>query len=194
MDVMSDGKPQNRPYKTLGARLKQLREKLKESQAEVAGAVEIEVRSLQKYEQGFKRPPEDILLLLTNHFGMKAQAVAKLWHLAGYEPLPLEESTTVDDKRIQDNQALASIVVFPFDTRVIYTDNLQVTTNEHGVVLHFGQQNEQDKSMVVSRIGMSKTYALEVIEELMKALRESVRKDKQLPEPKQSSQKQDKTD
>src|SRR3954469_20349750 len=73
------------PFKTLGEKLKIIRQKLHESVAEVSGAVEIEEQVLSRIEQGHERPSEDILLLLINHFGMQDDDAAKLWQLAGYD-------------------------------------------------------------------------------------------------------------
>src|SRR6266705_3475310 len=82
---MSDERPEL-PFKSLGERLKGLRQKLQESVAEVSGAVEIEEKALERMEQGYERPSEDILLLLINHFNIQDDEAAGLWKLAGYDP------------------------------------------------------------------------------------------------------------
>src|SRR5256885_9173824 len=73
------------PFKTLGEKLKAIRQKLHESVAEVSGAVEIDEQQLARIEQGQERPSEDVLLLLINHFGMQEDDAANLWQLAGYD-------------------------------------------------------------------------------------------------------------
>jgi len=82
---MSEQKQNTPPFKTLGTHLKYLREQVRESLAEVSGAVEIDVNVLERIEQGFERPSEDILLLLISHFAMPDQEAVQLWELAGYD-------------------------------------------------------------------------------------------------------------
>jgi transcriptional regulator with XRE-family HTH domain len=58
------------PYKPLGAILRHLRERNRESIAEVSGAVEIDESALDRIEDGSERPSEDILMLLISHFSV----------------------------------------------------------------------------------------------------------------------------
>ena len=71
------------PYETLGSQLRRLRERNRESVAEVSGAVEIDETELSKIESGTDRPSEDILLLLISHFAVEDDKAAELWQLAG---------------------------------------------------------------------------------------------------------------
>src|ERR1700744_589990 len=73
------------PYETLGSQLRNLRERNRESVAEVSGAVEIDETELSKIEAGAERPSEDILLLLISHFAVEDDKAAELWQLAGYD-------------------------------------------------------------------------------------------------------------
>src|ERR1700748_2828432 len=73
------------PYETLGSQLRHLRERNRESMAEVSGAVEIDETELSKIEAGAERPSEDILLLLISHFAVEDDKAAELWQLAGYD-------------------------------------------------------------------------------------------------------------
>ena len=77
-------KSESAPYRTLGNKLKALRENAKETLADASGAVEIDVKLLASYELGQARPSEDVLLLLISHFGAKDEEAVKLWEMAGY--------------------------------------------------------------------------------------------------------------
>ena len=67
----------NSPLQTLGSRIKIERERLKESIAEVSGAVEIDIDLMQKIENGEHIPSEEILLLLISHFDIEDGAADK---------------------------------------------------------------------------------------------------------------------
>src|SRR5690349_9860745 len=95
------------PYKTIGWHLKFAREQLKESLAEVSGAVEIDEKTLISIENGLRRPSEDVLLLLISHLGLDDAEATSLWELAGYS----------DDEPIQSTP-----VHLQQDLRVVYTD------------------------------------------------------------------------
>ncbi len=59
----------------------------------------------------------------------------------------------------------------PDVTPVLYTDNILMTVNEDGVVLDIGQKVGSTSSLqVVSRVGMSKTHARKLVNELGKLL------------------------
>lgn len=157
------------PYKTLGARLRGMRERLRESLAEVSGAVEIDLEMLTEIEQGKNRPSEDILLLLISHFAIKEDEATKLWDLAGYEKDTGTNSMSADEFGAIKN----AVMVMPFDIRIVYTDMAHVVVNDHGVVLNFMQTNgPNNQPLVVSRLGMSKEHARSVIELLQKTLAE----------------------
>ena len=68
-----------RPFRTLGWQLKLAREQLKETLAEVSGAVEIDNETLELIEQGKRRPSEDVLLLLISHLGFEDTEASSLW-------------------------------------------------------------------------------------------------------------------
>jgi transcriptional regulator with XRE-family HTH domain len=157
------------PYKSLGIRLKRLREKLQETLAEVSGAVEIDTVHLTEIEKGSKRPSEDILLLLISHFGMKEEDATTLWELANYEP----KNTTLANVTPEDvnNHAL---MIMPIEPRIIYTDMMHVIVNNYGVVMNFMQgSGPNNQPVAVARIGMSKDHAKSVLEILQKTLAQS---------------------
>jgi transcriptional regulator with XRE-family HTH domain len=165
------------PYKPLGAILRHLRERNRESVAEVSGAVEIDEIALGRIEAGSERPSEDILLLLISHFAVEDDKAAELWQLAGYDKTPDEDS---ERESTSSRQQTLMVMI---DPRVMYSDSMEVSANQKGVVLNFSQsagQNEQP--LTVARIGMSREQAKAVMGVLHQALYdlENPRKPRQL--------------
>lgn len=174
------------PYKSLGLRLKRMREKLQETIAEVSGAVEIDVQALSAIERGSVRPGEDILLLLISHFGVKEDEAVQLWNMAGYD-----QHTLRGDAIEGDEAAKPSVIVMPSDARISYTDMVHVTINNYGVVLNFMQGSGlNNQPMVVSRVGMSREHAKSVLELLQRTLAQS--EQKSLPAPDADGKEADK--
>jgi hypothetical protein len=169
MEVMSDSHTPNAPFRTLGTHLKYLREQSKQSLGEVSGAVEIDETAMQRIEEGVERPAEDILLLLISHFGMQDQEAVQLWELAGYDGTP--EAIRIGDDASASSAAQKAVVMFlAVDTRIIYSDNFEVTCNPAGITLSFGQSGMQSQTAPVSRIGMSYEQAQTVVQTLQQAL------------------------
>jgi len=163
---MSEQKQNTPPFKTLGTHLKYLREQVRESLAEVSGAVEIDVNVLERIEQGFERPSEDILLLLISHFAMPDQEAVQLWELAGYDG-------DVSGKFHLDDPALAGkpvVMVIGLDMRTQYSDGLDIVVNPAGLTLNFTQAAANNQRMPVGRIGMSVEQAEQVVKNLQAAL------------------------
>jgi transcriptional regulator with XRE-family HTH domain len=160
------------PFKHLGEKLKTIRQKLHESVAEVSGAVEIDEQKLQRIEQGHERPSEDILMLLINHFGMQDDDAAALWQLAGYD-----QPTSDHDEPTPNNRTM--VMIMAVDPRIIYSDGVQITANNNGVVLNFAQGVGTPQALTTARIGMSREHASNLIHTLQKALEGS--KPAQLP-------------
>jgi transcriptional regulator with XRE-family HTH domain len=162
---MSD-KRQPLPFKSLGIRLKTIRQKLQESVADVSGAVEIDESMLQRIEQGSERPSEDILLLLISHFGMRDDEAASLWQLAGYDPPHDHDHDLPDDLKNDRNLVLVMAV----DPRVMYSDNIQVQINPNGVVMNFSQASTSGRPLTTARVGMSREQAYNVLRSLQETL------------------------
>lgn len=178
MEVMS----KKQPFENLGGQLKRIREQLKQTQAEVSGAVEIDVESLENFERGAHCPTEDILLLLISHFGINDPEANTLWKLAGYEPPQVSG---------KDQEQSATSTVLPQDARIVYTDKLHIMANNYGVVINFLQSNGPNlQPLIVSRVGMSQEHARSLIETLQRALYQA--QPKALPAPKKA--KRQKTD
>ncbi|PID98977.1 hypothetical protein CSA80_02555 [Candidatus Saccharibacteria bacterium] len=144
------------PYRSLGAKLRKLREQHRESVGEVSGAVEIDEVQLQSIEAGKARPSEDILMLLISHFGLDDDAAAdELWKLAGYE-LHRDSEHDHDHKHDEGDMKRAAAMMVMLDPRVMYSDNVEIVSNKQGVVISFSQTVGPDaEPLTVSRIGMS---------------------------------------
>lgn len=146
------------PYKTIGWHLKFAREQLKESLAEVSGAVEIDEVTLVQIENGERRPSEEILLLLISHLNLEDAEATSLWELAGYDR---EEN---DVPQVQADQ------------RIVYTDAVDATVNDYGVVLDFMQgSGPMGRLSAVARVGMSKDHAKHLLNVLQNTLNDSNR-------------------
>jgi hypothetical protein len=154
-----------RPFKSLGGSLKTLREKNNESVAEVSGAVEIDVEELESIENGFKRPSEDILMLLINHFGMQDNDAVRLWQLAGYDHGA--KAKDIDDGQANFKQV---VMLLTLDSRVVYSDGVGINVDPSGVVLNFTQGSELGERLPISRVGMSIDQAEHLSDLLQKAL------------------------
>jgi transcriptional regulator with XRE-family HTH domain len=150
------------PYGLLGKKLRQLRESHRESVAEVSGAVEIEENFLTNIEAGKDRPSEDILLLLISHFGLEDDNADELWHLAGYHQHDDGEPHLQSDQDDPRHRAAAMMIML--DPRVMYSDSVEVVSNQRGVIVNFAQTAGPDvPQLTISRIGMSYDQAKAVM-------------------------------
>lgn len=171
------------PFKTLGNHLKYLREHLSESIDEVSGAVEIDVETLDRIEQGVERPSEEILMLLISHFNMHDGEAVQLWELAGYDRRATVEVGASLHDEVQSGKPL--VMLLALDIRTQYTDGVSVDVNQAGVVMTFTQAGGQSLPQPVSRVGMSLQQAEAVSTVLQKALlRARYERLKGLPAPK----------
>jgi transcriptional regulator with XRE-family HTH domain len=174
---MSETSPSKQPFRDLGAKLRSMRTGAQKSLAEVSGAVEIDSDILEQYETGQARPSEDILLLLISHFDLHDSEATSLWELAGYTKPMDSDDKTDDNKQV--------VMVMPMDARVVYTDTVQVSVNNFGVIMNFMQGfGTSNQPLAVSRVGMSKEHARSVITLLEEALMQAEQTPKALPMPK----------
>lgn len=169
----------NTPFQELGQALSAIRKKAAESLAEASGAVEIDSERLSQFESGHDRPSEDILLLLATHFDIDEDETAKLLELGGYnhqKTVSLDELPSIP----------TTLMVLPFDARVVYTDVANVVVNEFGVVMTFMQGAPGAQPLAVARVGMSLDHAKKVMEVLGSTLAQATapRVQKSLPAPK----------
>ncbi|HSX07363.1 MAG TPA: helix-turn-helix domain-containing protein [Candidatus Saccharimonadales bacterium] len=153
------------PFQSLGSRLKTIRQKLQESVADVSGAIEIDEEKLQRIEQGKERPSEDILLLLISHFGMREDEAANLWLLAGYDRPQSQDGASNDD-----SGGRPTIMLMGIDPRTMYSDSVQISVNPAGVTIGFSQSGPSSQPLAISRIGMSRDQAHNLLRVLGQAL------------------------
>ncbi len=157
----------NNPYLDFGSHLKGIREKAKESVAEVSGAVEADITVLTEIESGKQQPSEDLVLLLISHFALPDDEALKMWELAGYE----QEKTGITSVISDENGPTQTAYISLGDARILYTDMVHVNANKYGVVINFLQSlGANDQPMAVSRIGMSHEHAVSLLEVLQKTL------------------------
>lgn len=174
------------PFQTLGSHLRYLREQLKESVAEVSGAVEIDESTLQRIEQGIERPSEDILMLLITHYDTHDHEAVQLWELAGYD----HDDAPVSNGRLQlddlAGQQKQLVMLLAMDLRVMYSDGLDIDLSDGGLTLNFTQAGSKGKRQPVGRIGMSYEQAGQVMRTLEQALLKAryLRGPQGLPAPK----------
>lgn len=148
----------------MGKQLKVLRTRASESLAEASGAVEIEVRELASFELGQARPSEDVLLLLISHFGARDDEAIKLWEMAGYGSEKISATHMV-------NTAVPAQIATADTSHILFTDIVDVTVNNYGVVMNFMQSNSTSTSPApVARVGMSREHAKSVLKILQVTL------------------------
>jgi transcriptional regulator with XRE-family HTH domain len=145
------------PYRPLGKHLKDLRTRANESLAEASGAVEIDVRELASFELGKLRPTEDVLLLLISHFGAKDDEAIRLWEMAGYgmDKIPASHMMNNDLSNTHHNTA---------DSRVLFTDIVDIVVNNYGVIMNFMQSGPANSTQSVARVGMSREHAKSILQ------------------------------
>lgn len=154
------------PFVSLGKHLRYVRENLKQSLAEVSGAVEIEESVLERIEAGVERPTEDILLLLISHFGVQDQEAVQLWELADYEGV-MPEQLRPDVEVVAGSKV---VMLMALDMRTIYSDGLDIDATSAGLTLQFTQTNGKSQPNPVARLGMSYEQAEQVLAQLGQVL------------------------
>lgn len=157
------------PYRSLGTRLRTMREKVCESAAEVSGAVEIDIDTLERIEHGSELPSEDILMLLINHFGIGDEEAVDLWELAGYDQ---SERLNAQNQTLDENRMTKQpVVLLALDSRVVYSNGIEIVNDNAGVVLSFTQYIDTKQGAVpVARVGMSYEQAEQVLSALQRTL------------------------
>jgi transcriptional regulator with XRE-family HTH domain len=157
---------QKSPFRPLGRRLKALRDKAKESLAEVSGAVEIDVRQLASFELGQSKPNEEVLLLLISHFGARDDEAVKLWELAGYGTTKVAATQMSSDNPATQNSSLSTS-----ENPILFTDVVDIMVNNYGVVMNFMQSSGANaKPKSVAKVGMSREHAKSVLQILQVTL------------------------
>lgn len=166
------------PYKNIGERLKRWRLRVHESLAEVSGAVEIDTDQLRKIEVGAELPSEDILLLLISHLDVEEKDANFILEQAGYlRPMP--ELSNMDEQIIKQ-----TLMVIPFDNRILYSDSVNISATPQGVVFDFLQKGSNPSPANVGRIGMSTEHAQRLHRLLGEMLSKTGQQPKLLQDPK----------
>lgn len=161
------------PYLKLGKRLLEIRKGLNETLPEVSGAVELDVDIIDSYEKGETRPSEEVLDMLISHFDVKDDEADELWYLAGYEETDdMAQGHAMDMSGAPTNMPMIpTIVVMPIENKILYTDKVNVSVNQQGLVMGFMQESANPgQSVPVSRVGMSVEHAKKMIEVLNTAI------------------------
>jgi hypothetical protein len=180
-----------------------MRQRFQESLGETSGAVEIEVEQLDRFERGSELPTEDILMLLISHFNLQDDEAVELWELAGYDGEfgfgNAQQSDSNDQRSNQSNAAGiiedaqrhgVPVMVLALDNRILYSNGVDLTADDAGMVLNFMQTSETNQGTnqqryPVSRIGMSFEQAEQLAIIIQKALLHKKYRSgpKQLPPP-----------
>lgn len=155
-------------FTALGDRLKFLREQWQQTVSDVCGAIEIDEKTLRSFEAGKVLPSSDTLDMLISHFLLTEDQAQDLRELANYGKEDAENILS----GVMDDMLNKQLVMFmPVDSRIIYTDSMQASVNDGGVVLQFMQHTGNGQTMPVSRVGMSREHAEKVIEVLKTTLK-----------------------
>lgn len=189
---MGESPKQHQPFRRLGLRLRHLRERLHQSLAEVSGAVEIEPDLLARFERGERCPSEEVLLLLFSYFNTEEDEAVRLWEMAGYDQqeMPQSYGSAAGPNHDEAQVGKPIVMVMQQDTRILYTDMVNVNVNNHGVVMNFMQKQgvPDGQPNVVARIGMSREHAESVLNVLQQTLHQSKiqNQPKSLPMPQEA--------
>jgi len=160
-------KAMQKPFQKLGVELKDIRQKHHESLAEVSGAVEIDIDFLEKIENGQECPSEDLLMLLISHFDIDEEESLGLWQLAGY----YYAQTNVDRNPLLSDQSRSVVVMMALDSRILYSDDIEVSVDKKGVVVNFLQRGVlANQQLPIARIGMSHEQAKILLQTLHQSL------------------------
>ena len=151
------------PQKRIGGYLKQRRERLNESLAEVSGAVEIDINELSEIESGNILPSEDILMLLLSHLDVEETAARKVLKLAGYDALQPDEVNG-------DEQLKQQMFVLMPGFQIQLADKVQVQKANSSVILNFYQPSITNTDMPIARVGLTKKQAKALISQLQAEL------------------------
>jgi hypothetical protein len=169
---------------SLGSKIKFLREQWNQSLGEVSGTLEIDEKTLMAIEEGEAFPGDDVLDMVINHFLLTDEQARELKDMADKER---QISIDALSSSVEDALMKQIVMLMPLDNKIVYTDSMQATVNDSGVVLNFMQSPNKSQQSTVSRVGMSREHAEKIIKVLQNTLREYDRnqKPKLLPSPKQ---------
>jgi len=160
------------PFAKFGTQLKQLRQRAKETVADVSGAVELDTKQLSDIEAGKTQPSEDIVLLLISHFALTEEEAIKLWELSGHKE-------NIDGSQKNSSTDSTHAFISMADAKIIYTDMVHINANKYGVVMDFLQGlGAHNQPVAISRIGMSRDHAKSLLKVLQQTLKSSEKSNK----------------
>src|SRR3990167_2356318 len=158
---------QDQPFQELGAQIRSLREQWDQSISELSGTLELDPSVLVAIESGKTLPSEDILDMIIEHFLLTdEQAEVMLKTIEEYDTKTQEALS----KGLEDALTKQMVMLMPIDSKVVYTDSMQATVNQGGVVIQFSQQ-VNGQAVPVSRVGMSREHAEKMIEVLKETIK-----------------------
>ena len=152
-------------YEAFGARLRFLREQWQQSLKDVCSTLEIDEKTLRDYESGSKLPTPEVLDMFISHFLLTEDQAQDLRELVE------DQRDEADAVGLDDLLSKQLVMFMPIDTKIVYTDSMQATVNDNGVVLQFMQQAGNGQALPVSRVGMSRQHAERVIKVLQETLK-----------------------
>ncbi|MEK9196442.1 MAG: helix-turn-helix transcriptional regulator [Patescibacteria group bacterium] len=153
---------QNQPFQDLGAKIRSLREQWDQSIGELSGTLELDPSLLVAIESGKTLPSEDILDMIIEHFLLTDEQAEDLLKTIEEYDIKTQEAL---GKGLEDALTKQMVMLMPLDSKVVYTDSMQATVNQGGVVIQFSQQ-VNGQSVPVSRVGMSREHAEKMIDVL----------------------------
>ena len=175
------------PYKNIGQRIRQWRQQMHESIAEVSGAVEIDSEQLSKIENGAELPSEEILLLLISYLDVSEKDATQILEQAGYvRPEKSGGLSAMDEQIIKQ-----TLMVIPFDNRILYSDSVNISATPNGVVMDFLQTTSNPQPATIARIGMSLDHAVRMQNLLNEILSKTGKPQRLLDQPKNTQNQTD---
>ncbi|MEK7626213.1 MAG: helix-turn-helix transcriptional regulator [Patescibacteria group bacterium] len=163
----SNKNDQNQPFQDLGAKIRSLREQWNQSIGELSGTLELDEALLHAIESGKTLPSEDILDMIIEHFLLTDEQADELLKTIEDYDTKTQEAL---GRGLEDALTKQMVMLMPLDSKVVYTDSMQATVNQGGVVIQFSQQIN-GQSTPVSRVGMSREHAEKMIEVLKETIK-----------------------
>jgi len=163
----SNKNDENYPFVVLGDRIRLLREQWNQTIDELSGSLELDRSVLMAIEAGKTMPNEDVLDMIIEHFLLTDEQADDLLKIVEDYDIKTQEAL---NKGLEDMLSKQMIMFMPLDSKVVYTDSMQATVNQGGVVIQFSQQ-VNGQPTPVSRVGMSREHAEKMIEVLKNTLK-----------------------
>ena len=158
----------NNPLQLLGQKIRSKRLDLKQSISEVSGSIEVDEKELLKIEVGLKKPSQEVLELLIEHFKISELEASSLFELAGYGMEKLLPTNLME--LLQGMAPKTFIMLSPIEQKIVSSDTLDVHIDKDNIVFDFKQNLGNNQPITVSRVAMNVNNAYQVLDLLSKAL------------------------